>query len=293
MLLDPSPPPIPVNAQPVQAVYSSWGPSGCGPVGPEVSPVSQSSYEWRKLPGDLSRQYLYKDGKQVAGYDFTTGVFRWYDAAKDSWSEPENPPWKEPVGGALANFGVALERIPKTDAGAYWLNGVLASAQSVQQAIENRSLADDSAKLRLTLIGSKARCDQVQADLQTHPALAPFRDKFLIQSYRPGHWATDVFKLPPGQEFYLSVQTAADVKGKGIELHAQDYYAGPELLAAGLSEAQRRADPNYDPKKTPDVTKPKPKPDDPAASNQTLLLIGGLILCVVLFLLGNNRDDLN
>src|SRR5579862_9612341 len=99
-----------------------WGTGSCDPVGPPVSSfmVSRPAYDWRTRDDDPARQYLFRDGVQVGGWDATHGVFRHFDAATGAWSEPEPPPWARGDGTArvpgrdreqLANFGVDVDKL--------------------------------------------------------------------------------------------------------------------------------------------------------------------------------------
>jgi hypothetical protein len=163
------------------------------------------------------------------------------------------------------------------------------------------SLTDDTSKQRLTIIAQKDIADRIKNDLQTSPELLAFRNKLLVNSYPPGHWAvsgvglvrTEWFTLPfrggsggvtpldclwfrkrpvaplapplvPKVPATIILQSAPDAKGRGRVLHMQlDYNDGPH----GLAKAIRKADSSYDPKKDNDLPKdncPNCPDDQPA-----------------------------
>src|SRR4029079_2216874 len=99
----------------------------------------------------------------------------------------------------------------------------------------------------LTVIGDPASTAAVTKDLASAPALAPWKDRLVVQSYTPSHWA--VAKAG----FYTAGTPTVYVQApSGKVLHRQDDYADG---AEGLAQALRRADPNYDPAKDPDLRK--------------------------------------
>jgi len=106
-------------------------------------------------------------------------------------------------------------------------------------------LADDSDKLRLTIIGSEADRKRVLDDLKG--PLADIAAQCLVQDYPPDHWA--VAKAG----FYTSGQPTIYVQAPdGTVLHRQDDYAdGAEGLRQAF-ERIRRPDPHYDPRRDPD-----------------------------------------
>lgn len=291
----------------------SWGPSGCGPVGPEdfetrrqrfsqqksatetrmqetwnrtrksrlpgtgedvqnapVDPkVIAPDAEWRTLADDPGRFYLYRGGIQVGGWD--AGSKRWmdYDAGRNSW-EDGYPPWFAHQLAGNGNtqigqnfFGVDRSLVPNQET--FSLNGRQVDFRQSAEAFGDDTLIDDSGKLRITLIGDPNSCSSVASDLKSHPAIASISNKFLVQSYRPGSWPIGVFKRPQSQgensdQLIISISGPPDKGGKGIEYHSQVGYAGPDKLALAMHEVLRRADPSYQPDKTPDLTKPKPDP---------------------------------
>src|SRR5258708_26342387 len=176
VLLAPPPPPIPINASqetlamlPLVLLTSallqpSWDGLSCGPVGP-TNPVPQPDsltqhHEWHKIPTDANRIYLFKDGRQIGGYDFVEDYYRAYDTVTDTWGPPGKPP-VEPPSLTLQNFGVRSDLLPRLGQGeeCYRVNGRRVDPRTAFQTLaQSGTLADDSGKLRLTGVGSEAAC---------------------------------------------------------------------------------------------------------------------------------------
>jgi hypothetical protein len=213
--------------------------SGCGPVGPVVQ-----ADRWTFFNGCW---YLYRGNVQVAGYDPETKIYRTYDATTGAWGAPQTPPWapcsiNAPKAEAIEqNFGVDRAKI--TGHNRYTLNGREVAKEQIDQALIGKdTLADDSAKLRLTIIGNDAERKAVLDDLQSNPALAPLKDSLVVQNYVPTDWATRPGFVTVGHPtIYLQ---APDGK---VLYHRDDYQQGPQ----GLAGAVRKAQPSYDPAKDP------------------------------------------
>jgi hypothetical protein len=127
----------------------------------------------------------------------------------------------------------------------YRVGGKVVSRDEALQALQSGGLSDDSQKLRLTVIGS----DDERKKVLT--ALPPdVKERCLVKSYAPDHWAMKGagFKTDGHPTVYVQ---APD----GQVLHRQD---GADNLVAAV----RKADPNYDPAKDPDLRKPR-TPDRP------------------------------
>src|SRR5437762_896305 len=84
----------------VAVVTAQWGSGGCS------AQVSVDTVEWRELPGDPERIYLYRNGRQVGGWDYGANVWRDYDAERDVWSPPIAQPPVAPPNRIVHNFGV-------------------------------------------------------------------------------------------------------------------------------------------------------------------------------------------
>ena len=321
ILLSAPPPPVPVNVAPAQQlVYGSWVPSGCGPVGPDASSQSAQQrsrvpiptpnamqnlpkvpeasangpkVEWRFLPGDPNRAYLYKGGIQIGGWDRLEKRWMSYDASSNRWSDGYPPWFADPSSmersGQFGQVFFGVDRTRMSPEESFSVNGQQSSYQGAQRAFGDDTLSDDSGKLRITMCGTKELCDRVMSDLKSHPAMASMSNKFLVQSYRPGTWPMEVFKRPPGEVFFLSISGPPNKKSQGIEYHSQVAYDGPDKLAESMNEAMRRAEPNYDPNKTPDLSKPKPPPTPApgAPEDSTWLLVVAAILAL---LFGGKRN---
>src|SRR5262249_45796285 len=127
----------------------------------------------------------------------------------------------------------------------------------------------------------------VADDLDRAPVLARYEEQVLVQCYRADDWAVEPFKLKdlPPTEFYLCIQRAPGPDGRGEALHAQRSYQGPGALAVALKEALRKADANYRPEKTPDLTKPVDVPVPAQVVPSRLFLAGIGLLAILVFML--------
>jgi hypothetical protein len=269
--LAPPPPPIPVNQDAAppkgQRVIGQWGNGSCAPVGtPDLTP--RPVYRWHRFAHDPSQAALLKDGVQVGTYDFDGGYYRTYDARTKTWGQrgrpPVSPPPDERPGQRQAeavpaeqNFGVRRDQIPAGET--YAVNGHPVSPSAAHKAVTGGgSLSDDSDRWHLTLIGTPDECRRVADDVKAHPALAAWKDRLLVQAYRPDAWAVKGVNLPAGGRPTIVVQEAPGPNGKARVLHRQDDYEGG---AAALAGALRRADPNYDPRRDTDLRQqPPPAP---------------------------------
>ena len=158
------------------------------------------------------------------------------------------------VDSKFENFGIEQEKLDQTER--YWLNGMALTSKQASKILGNAAvLPDDSNLGRITLIGSKEDCNAVHNDLVNHPALLPYKAKYLLQSYQPGDWAVKNVGFDVSGSPRIVVQEAPNAKGVARVLHSQaDYADGPE----GLANALRKADPNYDPTKDVDRRKLNP-----------------------------------
>lgn len=230
---------------PCQPLAGSWGPLLCAPVG-----AREPVLTWKSDPAQLHWQ-LFQDGKHIADYDWEKDEFHYLG------KPPQAPPWgKRPVAPAaekVQNFGVDLSGLHQGQY--YTIGGRQCTRQQAWEAIEKGGqLADDSGKLRLTVIGPEANRKQVLTDLEMSPALAPWKGKLLVQSYAPEHWAVARVGFVTGGQPTIYLQ-----QPEGKVLHRQDSYEGG---AEALAEAIRKADPNY----KPELDKDKRKADVPPIS---------------------------
>jgi hypothetical protein len=187
---------------------------------------------------------VYKNGIEVGAW---FGNEYRPKGANGVYGLPTAPPADE-APEEVPNFGVDRDR--RKDCTPYSINGRACSRGEAWDSVTSGQLPDDKDKLRLTVIGPEAECRRVLADLETSPLLAPYKDRFVTQEYRPGEWPVTGagFKAGPGTTIYLQ-------KPDGKVLHRQDDYADG---AAGLATAVRKADPTYDAAKDPDLRKPQP-----------------------------------
>ncbi|NMC19986.1 MAG: hypothetical protein GYA33_06145 [Thermogutta sp.] len=140
-----------------------------------------------------------------------------------------------------AGLGGSAERIT--------LDGRAITRSDAARILHAGSLADDSGKLRLTVIGNDVDRKRVLEDLKG--PLADIADECLVQDYPPDHWAVARagFYTAGGPTIYVQ---ALD----GTVLHRQDDYAdGAEGLRQAF-ERIRRPDPDYRPDKDRDLRRP-------------------------------------
>jgi hypothetical protein len=102
-------------------------------------------------------------------------------------------------------------------------------------------LTDASAKLHLTLIGSAEECKAVQDDLANSAALAVWKDKVLVQAYRPTAWAVTGVGFNVQGSPRIVLQGPPDAEGKARVLRQpaglQGRHPGPRRrLAEGGPE---------------------------------------------------------
>jgi hypothetical protein len=157
------------------------------------------------------------------------------------------------------NFGITSDKVSSDCC--YCLNGKKVNRSDAFAALDK--LTDDSSKLRLTIVGDDAFRKKVKDDLAAHPALAEWRDKLLVQDYAPKHWAVDGVGFAPG----ITLQSPAVADGKAPVLFRMTAYTSPETLAGAI----RKADPNYQPERDPDPSKPvaNPQPAQPSPSSDS------------------------
>ncbi len=126
------------------------------------------------------------------------------------------------------------------------LDGRQITRSEATQILQAGSLADDSGKLRLTVIGTEADRRRVLQDLQ-----GPLRDiaeQCLVQDYPPDHWAVT------GVGFYTAGRPTIYIQAPdGSVLHRQDdYNDGAEGLRKAF-QCLRKPNPNYQPDKDRDL----------------------------------------
>lgn len=280
-------------------VYARWGGGSCSGQSyslsafspstyrPTAQSTAQAGYVWTSFKDDNTQLALSKDGIHIGNFHINgekAGKFYFYKDGK--WtegtaplipSEYKTPEKKEPQSTQvpIENHGVDTSKIRSAPSNS--VNGKPCNKKEAIEAIEG-SVPDDGKKLRLTLIGYKANCDQVLKDLDQSSEWNKYKDLWLVQEYRPNEWAVQCgFKTDGDLNIYMQDST-------GKVLHRQSEYKG----VGQLVEAIRKADPTYDAAKDPDVTKPAPLPllgplNGILGSNPLLiLLIGGGLLFLFL-----------
>ena len=139
------------------------------------------------------------------------------------------------------------------------VNGEPASKDAALSRLGADKIPDDSNRPRLVVVGTTAARKKVLDDWSSTPQLQAFKDKVILQSYSPDHeHVRGIYEAFSDVSIYLM---ASD--GKLITW--QPDYDGPERLAKGLEAGLRKADPSFNPKKTPDLSKP-------LASNDVILV---------------------
>ncbi len=123
------------------------------------------------------------------------------------------------------------------------------SKRQAKSLLEAGKLMDDSALSRVTVIGPAESRKQIEADWKSHPALADLKGKFLFQSYDPNHPLIARYGfVTTGTQVYIQRPDGLGPDG-GSPWRFE--YAGAEMLAGAL----RDADKGYDPTKDKDPTK--------------------------------------
>jgi len=269
-----------VNSLPAAGWGSGFG-SSCSPCASgqcTVAPVPAAKLEWKPVPEDPDQVALMLGTVQLGNYDYSSNVYR--PLERGQWGQKSKPPIavpvrqkKSPCGKTGCDCGCpdgtcrcATEQAPAPDLPDWMTQGVtkenIAHREKVticgrevtkDAALEaitasSSSLPEDAGKPFLVMVGDAATLAKVQADAAP---LTGFRQKFyppdapMIKDrdgkilYTPGLWFT---------------------RADGTVLSYTATYPGLEKMTAASVEALRRADPNFDPSKAPDLTKPPPPP---------------------------------
>jgi hypothetical protein len=236
---------------------------------------ASAGYQWQPVPGTTTELALLKDGKQVGGWNVLEGYYRPRDPVTGKWGARARPPVEPPA----ANFGLDARKLAgKTR---YLVDGKEVPRDEVFPLLAGDSpVPDDAGKLRVVVIGEGR--DKVVADFNTHPSLAAWKEKAVVQGYDPKHWHVRGFVTTGKPTVYCLLPD-------GGVLHRQDDYAGgAEALAQALAEAERlrRPSPDYEPKKDPDRRTPPPilpkLPQLPRVPWSVALLAGAVGLAFLL-----------
>lgn len=222
--------------------------------------------EWRLIPKAPEQRALFRGGIQLGAFSFQTKVYRpllsngsWGNPAKPPVAPPEAPKKAEaaPIGEKVAqaptpvsmpaeevaqepdNYGINLSAMQTRLCTPYCLNGKSCSRDDVCNALaKGEDFPDDSGKLRATAIGSAEFRNAVRNDLKSTGLLSTVN----FTDYAPDSPMVACGFLTDDQ-FY--VQNSADEV-----LHRER--GNP----SGSSQAIRKVNPNYEPKKDPNVNAP-------------------------------------
>ncbi len=148
----------------------------------------------------------------------------------------------------VQNFGIDRSGL-NGSAERITLGGREITRSEATQVLQAGSLADDSGKLRLTVIGTEADRRRVLDDLKG--PLTDIAGQCLVQDYPPDHWAV------ANVGFYTAGKPTIYVQAPdGKVLHRQDDYADGAEGFRQAFERLRKPDPNYRPDKDRDLRRP-------------------------------------
>ncbi|MCX7666446.1 MAG: hypothetical protein N2112_12975 [Gemmataceae bacterium] len=153
------------------------------------------------------------------------------------------------------NFGLGIKYLKGSSQ--YRLNGQIVTREEALRSLGN--VPDDRERLRLTLVGNEEFQKKVWRELTQHPGWSQVERGLLVQSYPENHWAITGVGLRKG----ITLQRPANREGKGAVLFRIENYQEPNAVITAI----RKADPNYQPERDPDPTRPRPPvaptPNDP------------------------------
>jgi|YNPNPStandDraft_1061719.scaffolds.fasta_scaffold00077_16 hypothetical protein len=213
-------------------------------------------------PGQTVRMVLRRDDPAPSTSETTAGTSG--SSAAPSPASPSQPSSPDAAGRAVPgttpgelpvieqdgvqNFGIVRAGLNGSNE-RITLDGREITRSEAERILQAGSLADDSGKLRLTVIGTEADRRRVLQDLQ-----GPLRDiaeQCLVQDYPPDHWAVT------GVGFYTAGRPTIYIQAPdGSVLHRQDdYNDGAEGLRKAF-QCLRKPNPNYQPDKDRDLRRP-------------------------------------
>jgi hypothetical protein len=208
-------------------------------------PPAAPGYEWQPFrDGDPTQIKLMYAGEQVGIYRFADDAYFPLDPRTRRFGPQCAPPIEPPN---RTNYGVAPDRIR---AGEHYRHaGAEIDREQARGLVggDGDRIPDVSKKWRVVVIGPER--ERVLRDFDGDPALAPWKDRVVVQGYEPTHYhvARTGYCTTGKPTIYV-------LQPDGTVLHRQDDYAGG---AAALAEALRKADPDYKPKNDPDRRKPE------------------------------------
>lgn len=273
VLLNSPPPPYPEEPQSLFAQADC--PNGRCPVPPS------SGGKW--LANSNGREWGYWLNGRCVAAAFADGRVEATDDRGIATGEPIAPPAPLPFAlpaqaEAFPPGGVQRERLSAEMR--YWHNG---EECSKAQALSALTLADDSERWHLTVVGDAAFSRTVRGDVAALPKAV--RDRLHVQHYRPGDWQVAQFRLGPG----VTLRTPArDRVGADVgALAASDYSAAKlkELLARDGGPAASPAprplvEPAPNTPQSPSI-EPAPKPAAPSGSLVVLAVLSTLAYLIL------------
>lgn len=213
----------------------------------------------------LTRWWFLVNGQKIGCLDETDLQFT--SVAGDKWKFTPPAPAEKRVGNSIGRLlgqmppgvpdgGIDPSKLAPDGNNHFRMNGREVSEGVAFEALTGASgqLSDDSGLLRLTVIGSAAERKAVIDDLKVDSLLKDLGRDLMVNEYAPDSWEVQRtgFKVDGHPTIYIQ-------KPSGQVLHRQDDYKGGAPRLAG---AVRKARPDYDPNKDPDLSKtPAPKVD--------------------------------
>jgi uncharacterized protein (TIGR03000 family) len=253
VLLAPPPPPVPHNNTPspkgVEAVTGGEAKASILVNVPEDAvvtingaPTTQTG-AWRRYitpPLPAGREFCYDVGVTSSGNTVVRRVT--VRAGEESFAQVT-------LDGDQLCFGVEPDPTHGRTNIPFRLNGREVSRTEVMRALVggNGQLVDDSALLRLTLVGPEAQ--KRKGDLGT-PSLGFWKDHVLVQDY-------DSADAPMLKGLGFTAGAYLQLPDGAVLMHSAPG------SAQELAQALRKSDPHYDPAKDPDPLKPVPPPPPP------------------------------
>ncbi len=167
----------------------------------------------------------------------------------------------------------------------YTVNGIPMTEEVAKGLLAgDNKMEDDSNQPWLTIIGTEEERKRVLEDLDKAPELAPWKGKLRVQAYPPDHWAVRPgFKTDGHPTIYVQ-------KASGEDLHRQDGYNGPALMATVLANAnlgELRTPKPYDPNKDPNLNSPLA---DPFAFISAIPMWGWIVIALAVFVFLNKKE---
>lgn len=178
------------------------------------------------------------------------------------------------------NFGIDRSRFEET--ARYSISGIAVTRDEAHAALASPKLVDDSDRWHLTAVGDESFRNQVRSDLATLPA--ELRARLHVQTYSPGAWAVDHFRLPVGVN--LRKPSPGRIAEQVGVIAPADYSAKrlAELLrCVGRPEPippPRPSSPNPGPPPVPPLDSPTEPPPEFAIATLLGWLVSGLLLVV-------------